>query len=61
MNYYYVQHYKDSRINSIQIKLASTKAIINWGSRKLPNGNIIGEVKTPQTMNYKTRKSRIIL
>ena len=56
MNYYYTHNYKDSKINSIQIKLASENSIIKWGSRKLPNGNIIGEIKTAQTMNYKTLK-----
>ena len=56
MNYYYKQNLKYSKINSVQIKIACYKSIKKWGSRKLPNGNIVGEIKTSQTMNYKTLK-----
>ena len=56
MNYYFIQQLRDSQINSIQIKIASPECIVKWGSRKLPNGDIVGEVKTAQTMNYKTLK-----
>ena len=57
MKYYsYIQHSKISKINSIQIKIASPYSIIKWGLRKLPNGEMVGEVKTAQTMNYKTLK-----
>ena len=56
MNRYYIENLRDFRINSIQIKIASPEAIINWGSRFTPVGDIVGEIKTSQTINYKTLK-----
>lgn len=56
MNYYFLKNSTDSRINCVQIKVASPQLIMKWGSRKLPNGDIVGEIKTSQTMNYKTLK-----
>jgi len=40
----------------IKINLASPSRIKNWGQRLLPNGQIIGEVKKPETINYRTFK-----
>ena len=57
MKYYsYIKYSKISKINSIQIKLASPQSILQWGLRKLFTGEIVGEIKSPQTMNYKTLK-----
>ena len=40
----------------IKINLASPTRIKDWGQRLLPNGQIIGEVKKPETINYRTFK-----
>ena len=40
----------------IKINLASPDRITKWGQRKLPNGEIIGEVTKPETINYRTFK-----
>ena len=40
----------------IKINLASPTRIKEWGQRLLPNGQIIGEVKKPETINYRTFK-----
>lgn len=56
MDHYSLKNSTDSGINCVQIKIASPQLIIKWGSRRLPNGEIIGEIRTSQTMNYKTLK-----
>lgn len=40
----------------IKIKLASPHRILNWATRKLPNGQFIGEVQKSETINYRTYK-----
>lgn len=40
----------------IKINLASPKRIKEWGQRILPNGQIVGEVTKPETINYRTFK-----
>ena len=35
----------------IKINLASSKRIKQWGERKLPDGQIVGEVTKPETNN----------
>lgn len=40
----------------VKISLASPKKIRSWGQRLLPNGQIIGEVTKPETINYRTLK-----
>jgi DNA-directed RNA polymerase subunit beta' len=40
----------------IKINLASPKRIKQWGERILPNGQIVGEVTKPDTINYRTFK-----
>jgi DNA-directed RNA polymerase subunit beta' len=40
----------------IQINLASPNRIKEWGTRKLPNGQLIGEVTKTDTINYRTFK-----
>lgn len=56
MNRYYLENRRNFKINSVQIKIASPKAIIDWGSRLTPIGDVVGEIKTSQTINYKTLK-----
>ena len=40
----------------VKINLASPKRIRSWGERILPNGQIVGEVTKPETINYRTLK-----
>ena len=40
----------------VKINLASPSRIRSWGERKLPNGQIVGEVTKPETINYRTLK-----
>ena len=40
----------------IKINLASPKRIRAWGERILPNGQIVGEITKPETINYRTLK-----
>ena len=42
--------------NYIKIKLASPYRILKWSSRKLPNGQCIGEIQKSETINYRTFK-----
>ena len=43
----------------IKINVASPKTIRKWGQRTLPDGQIIGEVLSPETINYRTFKPEI--
>lgn len=40
----------------LKIKLASPNRIQQWGQRTLPNGQLVGEVKKAETINYRTFK-----
>ena len=40
----------------VKINLASPSRIRNWGERILPNGEVVGEVTKPETINYRTLK-----
>ena len=40
----------------VKINLASPERIRKWGERSLPNGQIVGEVTKPETINYRTLK-----
>ena len=40
----------------IKISLASPDKIRSWGERTLPNGQIVGEITKPETINYRTLK-----
>ena len=40
----------------VKINLASPARIRSWGERILPNGQIIGEITKPETINYRTLK-----
>lgn len=43
-----------NRFEMVGVKLASPQKIREWSERKLPNGEIIGEIRKPDTMNYRT-------
>lgn len=40
----------------VKIGLASPERIRQWGERTLPNGQVVGEVTKPETINYRTLK-----
>jgi len=40
----------------VKINLASSARIRSWGERTLPNGETVGEVTKPETINYRTLK-----
>ena len=40
----------------VRISIASPNKIRSWGERTLPNGQIVGEVTKPETINYRTLK-----
>nr|BDA98265.1 RNA polymerase beta' subunit [Rhodomonas sp. NIES-1006] len=40
----------------VKINLASPERIRKWGERTLPNGQVVGEVTKPETINYRTLK-----
>ena len=46
----------EKQFDYIKIKLASPNRIKEWGQRVLPNGQVIGEVKKAETINYRTFK-----
>nr|YP_009294040.1 RNA polymerase beta' subunit [Hildenbrandia rubra]AOM67282.1 RNA polymerase beta' subunit [Hildenbrandia rubra] len=46
----------EQHFHYVKIKLASPQKIRAWGDRTLPNGQIVGEVTKPETINYRTLK-----
>nr|YP_010336437.1 RNA polymerase beta' subunit [Goniotrichopsis reniformis]UNJ14843.1 RNA polymerase beta' subunit [Goniotrichopsis reniformis] len=46
----------EQHFDYIKINLASPSRIRQWGERTLPNGQIVGEVTKPETINYRTLK-----
>ena len=40
----------------VKISLASPDRIREWGERTLPNGQVVGEITKPETINYRTLK-----
>ncbi len=46
----------DQRFDYVKIGLASPERIRQWGERTLPNGQVVGEVTKPETINYRTLK-----
>ena len=47
---------KKESFDYVKINLASPERIRNWALRQLPNGQLIGEVTKPETINYRTLK-----
>lgn len=43
-----------NRFEMVGVKLASPTRIKEWSERRLPNGEIVGEIRKPDTMNYRT-------
>ncbi|MGB3309190.1 MAG: DNA-directed RNA polymerase subunit gamma [Nodosilinea sp.] len=46
----------EQRFDYVKIGIASPERIRQWGERTLPNGQIVGEVTKPETINYRTLK-----
>jgi DNA-directed RNA polymerase subunit beta' len=43
----------------LKITIASPKRIKNWSERRLPNGEIIGEILKPETINFRTHQPEL--
>jgi len=46
----------ENHFDYVRITLASPERIRSWGQRTLPNGQVVGEVTKPETINYRTLK-----
>lgn len=46
----------EQRFDYVKIGIASPDRIRDWGERILPNGQVVGEVTKPETINYRTLK-----
>ena len=46
----------EQRFDYVKIGIASPERIRGWGERTLPNGQVVGEVTKPETINYRTLK-----
>lgn len=46
----------EQRFDYVKIGIASPERIRQWGERTLPNGQMVGEVTKPETINYRTLK-----
>ena len=44
----------ENHFDYVQITLASPDRVMEWGQRTLPNGQVVGEVTKPETINYRT-------
>ena len=47
---------KERVFDFVKINLASPARIKAWGERILPNGQVVGEILKPETINYRTLK-----
>lgn len=47
---------QNNQFDYVKIGLASPERIRVWGERTLPNGQVVGEVTKPETINYRTLK-----
>ncbi|MBW4664085.1 MAG: DNA-directed RNA polymerase subunit gamma [Chroococcus sp. CMT-3BRIN-NPC107] len=45
-----------TQFDYVKIGIASPERIRQWGERTLPNGQVVGEVTKPETINYRTLK-----
>ena len=43
----------ENRFDYVKISIASPQRIMDWG-QTLPNGQVVGEVTKPETINYRT-------
>ncbi|MBE9256480.1 MULTISPECIES: DNA-directed RNA polymerase subunit gamma [Dolichospermum] len=47
---------QNNQFDYVKIGIASPERIRQWGERTLPNGQLVGEVTKPETINYRTLK-----
>lgn len=47
---------QEQRFDYVKIGIASPERVRQWGERTLPNGQVVGEVTKPETINYRTLK-----
>jgi hypothetical protein len=47
-----------TQFDYVKIGIASPERIRQWGERTLPNGQTVGEVTKPETINYRTLKQK---
>ncbi|MFM5982409.1 MAG: DNA-directed RNA polymerase subunit gamma [Sphaerospermopsis kisseleviana] len=47
---------QSNQFDYVKIGIASPERIRIWGERTLPNGQVVGEVTKPETINYRTLK-----
>ncbi len=51
-----MRNLQEPRFDYVKIGIASPERIREWGERTLPNGQLVGEVTKPETINYRTLK-----
>lgn len=51
-----MRNQQEQRFDYVKIGIASPERIRQWGERSLPNGQVVGEVTKPETINYRTLK-----
>ncbi|VEP15235.1 DNA-directed RNA polymerase subunit gamma [Hyella patelloides LEGE 07179] len=51
-----MRNQQEQRFDYVKIGIASPERIRQWGERTLPNGQLVGEVTKPETINYRTLK-----
>jgi DNA-directed RNA polymerase subunit beta' len=51
-----MRNQQEQRFDYVKIGIASPERIRQWGERTLPNGQVVGEVTKPETINYRTLK-----
>lgn len=51
-----MKNQQEQRFDYVKIGIASPERIRQWGERSLPNGQVVGEVTKPETINYRTLK-----
>ena len=47
----------ENHFDYVKTSIASPE-IMDWGQRTLPNGQVVGEVLKPETINYRTPNKR---
>ncbi|OKH19229.1 DNA-directed RNA polymerase subunit gamma [[Limnothrix rosea] IAM M-220] len=51
-----MKHQQEQHFDYVKIGIASPERVRQWGERTLPNGQTVGEVTKPETINYRTLK-----
>lgn len=51
----HINFLKSINLRGVKIRLASPNIIRKWAERKLPNGQIVGQITSSQTVNYQKK------